>query len=300
LETTAGEQRRRPRRKSTASPVVRLELKDGLGNARWITSDLISISDSGIGILLVTPLAPGSTVGVRGKLGKDGAEASLRAGVRWCAETTKGSFCAGLEFLEGGSDYVNDGPAAISSDPSEVDYYEVLQLSPNADAETINRVYRLLAQRYHPDNSQTGNAELFKQLSEAYQVLSDPEKRASYDARHRVMRRLQWKIFDQGSVATGQEAEKRKRQGVIGLLYAKALNDPDDCAISIQAFEDLLGCPREHLKATLWYLRGKGLITRSDSGRYSITVEGFEEVEKRDFMPLTPVSRQLPARSREN
>ena len=62
----------------------------------------------------------------------------------------------------------------------QVDYYEVLQVSSNADAELIQRVFRLLARRYHPDNQRTGNATLFRRLHEAYTVLSDPEKRAQY------------------------------------------------------------------------------------------------------------------------
>ena len=45
---------------------------------------------------------------------------------------------------------------------SYVDYYEDLQVSPDADLETIERVYKLLAKRYHPDNSFTGNIEKFR------------------------------------------------------------------------------------------------------------------------------------------
>ena len=47
---------------------------------------------------------------------------------------------------------------------SFVDYYEDLQISPNADLETIERVYRLLAKRYHPDNQATGSIEKFGRL----------------------------------------------------------------------------------------------------------------------------------------
>jgi len=43
-----------------------------------------------------------------------------------------------------------------------VDHYEVLQISPNADVETIRRVYRMQAQRFHPDNLESGNAEAFR------------------------------------------------------------------------------------------------------------------------------------------
>jgi PAS domain S-box-containing protein len=63
-----------------------------------------------------------------------------------------------------------------------VDYYELLQVSPNADIETIEGVYHILAKRYDPDNPKTGDADRYKILSEAYQVISNFEKRASYDA----------------------------------------------------------------------------------------------------------------------
>ncbi len=141
--------------------------------------------------------------------------------------------------------------------PDTLDCYEVMQLSPNADADTIARVYRMLALRYHPDNTETGNSEMFVRLSEAHQILSDPEKRASYDVRHREAKRLHWKIFDQASASTGTEGEKRKRQGILALLYAKMLSDPEQAEMNIQSLEELLGCPREHLQAPLWYLKGK-------------------------------------------
>src|ERR1043165_7815928 len=64
------------------------------------------------------------------------------------------------------------------------DYYEVLQVSTSSEPETINRVYRMLAQRYHPDNQQTGDERRFREILEAYTVLSDPERRARYDVVH--------------------------------------------------------------------------------------------------------------------
>ena len=63
------------------------------------------------------------------------------------------------------------------------DYYEVLGVDKNADAETIKKAYRVLAKKYHPDmNPGDKNAEAkFKEASEAYAVLSDPQKRQQYD-----------------------------------------------------------------------------------------------------------------------
>jgi curved DNA-binding protein len=62
------------------------------------------------------------------------------------------------------------------------DYYQILGVTRSADAEALKRAYRKLARKYHPDVSKERNAEeKFKELQEAYEVLKDPEKRASYD-----------------------------------------------------------------------------------------------------------------------
>lgn len=59
------------------------------------------------------------------------------------------------------------------------DYYETLCVSRSADASTIRKAYRRIARKVHPDRG--GNAEDFKRLSEAYEVLNDPDRRAQYD-----------------------------------------------------------------------------------------------------------------------
>src|ERR1700687_5664825 len=64
---------------------------------------------------------------------------------------------------------------------SDIDHYEVLQIGRNADSETIHRVYRIMAARFHPDNPRTGNTETFLLLKRAYEALADPDLRAKYD-----------------------------------------------------------------------------------------------------------------------
>ncbi len=65
------------------------------------------------------------------------------------------------------------------------DYYKILGVSKNASEEEIKRAYRKLAHKYHPDKP-GGDEKKFKEINEAYQVLSNPEKRAQYDRFGRV------------------------------------------------------------------------------------------------------------------
>lgn len=72
------------------------------------------------------------------------------------------------------------------------DYYEVLGVTPGAGAEEIKRAYRQLARRYHPDISGDDRGAAFLEVSRAYEVLRDPERRRSYDARLVTGARADW------------------------------------------------------------------------------------------------------------
>jgi molecular chaperone DnaJ len=72
------------------------------------------------------------------------------------------------------------------------DYYDVLGVSPGAGAEEIKRAYRQLARRYHPDISGDDRGTAFLEVSRAYEVLRDPERRRSYDAGLMSRGRADW------------------------------------------------------------------------------------------------------------
>ena len=65
----------------------------------------------------------------------------------------------------------------------EKNYYEILEIDSNASIEEIKKAFRLLSLKYHPDKNPEG-AEKFKEINEAFQVLSDGNKKNQYDHQH--------------------------------------------------------------------------------------------------------------------
>lgn len=160
-----------------------------------------------------------------------------------------------------------------------VDHYEVLQISPNADAETIRRVYRLQAQRFHPDNRESGNPEIFRKISEAYEVLSEPERRATYDREHRLARRQDILGVETPPAAPPLTDETQRREEIIELLYRRRLAHPERPSLGLRDLEVLLRIPKNELEFSLWYLKESGYLTRTDSGHHTITIKGVQFAE---------------------
>jgi curved DNA-binding protein CbpA len=166
------------------------------------------------------------------------------------------------------------------SDREFVDYYELLQVSPSAEPETLHRVYRLLAQRWHPDNPRTGNASQFHAIHEAYQVLSDPAKRAQYDVAHTERRHVRWRVVSSETrPGSNFDMEQLIRLTVLEVLYAHRRAESNNPGIFILDLEGLVGHAREHLEFTMWYLVQKRYVQRMENSRMAITVEGVDYLE---------------------
>ena len=157
------------------------------------------------------------------------------------------------------------------------DYYEFLQISPTAEADTIHRVFRFLAARFHPDNKDTGDIGRFFLLKQAYEVLSNPERRAAYDASRQASEPeplSAWIDF-----MDSMEGELNRRLAVLTVLYFRRRTSPNSPEVTFRDIESRLGCPRDYLVFTTWYLRTKGYISREDNSEFTITAEGVDFVE---------------------
>lgn len=157
-----------------------------------------------------------------------------------------------------------------------VDYYELLEISPNANSETIERIFRYFAMRYHPDNRETGNESRFSEIVEAHNTLRDPVKRTQYDLQYREQLGLRRELTAEANSAEGAERDAAIQAKLLSLLYVKRRQDVANPGIGDEELERLSGCPREHLEFHLWYLKAKGWIARIENGMFAITVEGVD------------------------
>ena len=168
-----------------------------------------------------------------------------------------------------------------------IDYYEFLQISPQADAETVHRVYRYLAARLHPDNPESGDPERFRLLKSAFDTLSNSTRRAEYDA---VCRREAAEVKPYSNSVDfmdSVEGELNRRVAVLAVLYFKRRANPRFPEVSLAEIEKRMGFPRDYLDFTTWYLAKKGYIIRADNSDFTLTAEGVDYIEtQRGNLPV--------------
>jgi curved DNA-binding protein CbpA len=259
------------------SAVVYWEEASGeVSNARPKVRD---ISEAGMRVECPIRIAPGT--GVYVEVPRYGFP--IEATVRYCVPEGEG-FRIGFEFSAATRQ-------SMQSVATEADYYEVLQLSPKADMETVHRVYRIMAARFHPDNPESGDRERFLLMSEAYRILGDPERRAQYDALRGSERPRPMPLFQARAFVDEKEGEVNRRLGVLCLLYAQRRRNAENPAISLLELEEVMAIPREYLEFTLWYLKQKKYIEMNQGADFSLTATGVDFVEENT--PAHAILRKL-------
>jgi len=155
------------------------------------------------------------------------------------------------------------------------DLYESLEVSPNASQETIERMYRYLAQRYHPDRD-SGDAERFDAIAQAYRTLKDPGSRAAYDTSHKSNLDYQWSLAEEAADTENFENDSLIQQRLLAVLYTQRKREPLEPGLGLVQLARLIGCPHEMLEFHVWYLRDKGWVIRTETGAMAITADGVD------------------------
>ena len=167
--------------------------------------------------------------------------------------------------------------------------YQLLQVDPNAHPTIIRYAYRFLAAMYHPDNAESGDAEKFKIITEAWRTLSDTARRAAYDAQCglKVVQQAAQQAASAGMTGVGPSGlpnvpkaglswnEVELRLAVLQVLLEARRKRPQTGGASARMLMDCLNCTMSDIDWVLWYLREKGQITRTESA-FLITVVGVD------------------------
>lgn len=172
------------------------------------------------------------------------------------------------------------------SEASFVDYYDLMQVSPNADEDTIQRIFRHLAQKWHPDHQQ-GDTERFKRLVEAHKVLTDPETRAAFDVRYQRFWESKWKLAADAADGHGLADDKDVRERLLSLYYVERRSRMQDPGLGEMEVARLMRIPIELIDFHIWYLKEKGWVQRLENGQLAITASGVDQVES-GRLRLTP------------
>ena len=195
-----------------------------------------------------------------------------------------------------------------------VDLYEVLQLSPNAEKDTIKRVHQILSLKYQLAAPENNAVAYFSLLQQAAATLLDHETRAAYDRErlerlttgapvvltdappaapaatpsavavpvapvptiHSAPDKLDPRRFMEG---LNIDEEKRRRAGLMEICYRQRILKPRQPALSIKLLEDGLALTVDDLEGPLWYLKETDLIRVSDAGNFAISVRGMNAIE---------------------
>jgi len=161
-------------------------------------------------------------------------------------------------------------------------HYDVLQVSQNASVEAIEKMFRFLATKHHPDAG--GDKETFNQIVGAFEVLRDAEARDKYDAEIKTENREISRLIENSKQA-GPDAAIRHE--MLCLFYARRREQGTTPALGTVSIEKTLNLSREVVDFHVWYFKEKNWITRWESGGYAISAEGVDQIDSTELRMAT-------------
>ena len=159
------------------------------------------------------------------------------------------------------------------------DHYEVLGIEPKADSDAIQHAYAALAQKFHPNNPETGDQEAFDAINLAYEVLSDPVQRHAFDNLKGVTEDLTCPKFSGSGFFASLGREAGLRAALLCILYDRRRNKPLKPGLPMRYVEAMLAAAIEELFFVLWYAKQRGWVSSDDKSNLLITVQGMVYLE---------------------
>lgn len=197
----------------------------------------------------------------------------------------------------GGNPGGHPGAGAPAGAPRPINYYDLLQVNRDAHSTIIRYAYRFLAAMYHPDNTETGDAEKFRVITDAWRTLSDEGKRAAYDMSLGAKEAQAPAQSASPGTAPGASAssgmhsfnrdalkvqtgtswnEIEFRLAILQILLGQRKKKVQTGGASAKMMMDILGTnDMAEMEFALWYLREKGLIEMGER-LFMISVKGVD------------------------
>jgi curved DNA-binding protein len=171
---------------------------------------------------------------------------------------------------------------AVDEGPAFIDYYDILQVSPDCDSKTLESAYHAMAKTHHPDHSGTEETEKFNEVTEAYRILRNSKQRAQYDHLYANHNKKQWFEFRTATeIGVDEKAaidDADDHAKILKFLYKQRRENSQNAGVAAFYLQEMLKCSEEHFDFHQWYLKEKGFISITEHGTLAITIQGVDHV----------------------
>jgi len=165
------------------------------------------------------------------------------------------------------------------------DHYALLGVDPRANQETIQAAYNALAQKFNPENKQTGDKDKFATVNQAYEVLCDPYLRAEFDKIKGIDQEGDNPQFSGMDFFDTLSRQSGLRTALLSILYDRRYKKPTKPSLSIRHIDSMLTVTNDELNFALFYLKKRGLLVSDDKSNLQISVDGMDFLEQNSPAP---------------
>lgn len=165
------------------------------------------------------------------------------------------------------------------------DHYVILGVDPRANQEAIQAAYKALAQKFKPDNPQTGDKAKFDSVNQAYEVLCDPYLRAEFDKIKGLDQEGDNPQFSGMDFFETLSRQSSLRMALLSILYDRRYKKPTKPSLSMRHIDGMLTVTNDELNFALFYLKKRGLVASDDKSNLQISVDGMDFIEQNSPAP---------------